>query len=213
MPYVPPQGNTPNTRMSANPTLIPNFDKVSASGQGTFDHQNPAAYLAANPRVDASGTGTVAGTITNGDTVTVKVALATLPNGSATVAYPVVTADTATTVAEGVANAFNNSAVMQAAGLFAEMGGTGLPAQFVVHGSGPIGNFATLTATVSGGATETITFGNGGVLAGGSGPVFATNNFEWAFPSGGVSAFFAGQPYILGFDVLTQMVAQGMPIE
>ncbi|HTI81747.1 MAG TPA: hypothetical protein VL614_14965 [Acetobacteraceae bacterium] len=211
MPYLPPQG-TPGILNQANPTLIPNFDRSVAGAGGTVDHQSPAAFLQNNPRVDALGTITVGGSITNGDTVTLTTTLPTLAGGSAAVTYPVVTADTTTTVAEGILDAINNSAALQAAGIFAEMSGTGAPTAVVVHANGPIGNMVTLSASVSGGNTETLTFSNGGTLAGGSGPVFATNNFNWG--SGGeVLSFFYGQPYQLGYDVLTQMINQGMPIE
>ena len=71
----------------------------------------------------------------------------------------------------------------------------------------------TTTSTVATNATETVTFSpTNGVLSGGTGPVFATNNFEFAPANGGISAFFYGQPYDLGYDVIKQMVTQGMPI-
>lgn len=208
---IPPQG-TPGKLDGRNPTLLPQFDRVASSGNGTFDQQSPAAFLLANPRVDALGTITAGGSITNGDTVTLTVTLATLPGGSAAVTYPVVTSDTTTTVAEGIANAINNSSALDVVGIFAEMSGTGAPSAVVVHGSGPIGNMVTLSASVSGGNTETLTFSNGGTLTGGSGPIVASENFNWNFSGGGVQSFLYGQPYLLGYDVLTQMVNQGMPI-
>lgn len=212
MPYIPPQG-TAATIPGRDPTLVPNFDRVAVSGQGSLDHQNPAAFLVANPRVDATVQGTVTGSITNGDVVTITATTGLLPGGSANVTYPVVTSDTTTTVAEGIANAINSSAVFQSVGIFAELVGTGTPAAVVVHAGGSLGNFLTMSSSVSGAATEIITWANSGKASGGSGPVFATNNFTFNFANGGVGAFFYGQPYLLGYDVLSQMVSQGMPIE
>jgi phage tail sheath gpL-like len=212
MPYIPPQG-TAGVIPGRDPTLIPNFDRVAVSGQGSLDHQNPAAFLAANPRVDATVQATVTGTITNLDVVTITATTGLLPGGAASVTYTVVTADTTTTIAEGIANAINTSSVMQSVGIYATLVGTATPNAVLVRSNGPCGNFLTMSSSVSGAATEIITWANSGKAAGGSGPVFATNNFNFNFATGGVGSFFYGQPYILGYDVLLQMIAQGMPIE
>ena len=195
-----------------NPTLIPNFGRPVASGSGTVDLRDPASFIANDARTAATCAVTVGGSITNGDTVTLTVTLGTLSGGSRAVTYPVVTADTTTTVAAGVANAVNNDPVLQAAGITATMGGTSNPTRFVLNGGGTVGNFAVGSASVSGGATETFTFANSGSLTGGAGPIIVADNFNWAFSGGGTTSFFFGNAYDLGFDVVTQMVNQGMPI-
>lgn len=209
-----------------NPTLLPNFDRsivsnLGGTSGGTLDHVSPAEFLVSNPRVDATVTATVGGTITNLDVITLTFSSGLFgpegmtggadPSNSFTVTFGVVTADTTTTIAEGLASAINASAVAAGYGVYATLTGTGAATQVVIRQSGPAGNLTTVSAAVSGGNTETITFGNAGVMAGGSGPIIASNNFEFTY-NGVIMAFFYGQPYTLGFDLVTVMAAQGMPI-
>lgn len=211
MTTIPPAG-TPGIFDPRNPTLLPNFNRPVASGNGTLGYQSPASFLAANPRADATASATIGGTVTTGDTITLKVTLATLSGGSNSVAYTAVAGDTVETIAEALANLVTGNGVFQDANIFAETGGEAAPAEVVVHANGPVGNFAVLSYTLSSGATETVTLSpSGGALSGGSGPIFAANNFDWG-QNGSVNSFFAGQPYELGYDVITAMVAQGMPI-
>src|ERR1700678_2015943 len=206
---VPLQGN-PKFAKGQNPTLLPNFDQPVVGANGEVGLQSPAVFLANNPRVAATGSLTVTGSLTAGDTLTVSVALGTFPGASASASYVTVAGDPPTTMAEGIANAINNTSALVAAGFSAGLGGEGEAAEVVVSGPGTVGNLGTLSATVSG-TTETITVANSGAFAGGSGPVIATNNFSFGY-NGQLQDYQYGKPYLLGFDLITQMVNQGMPI-
>ncbi len=211
MPSFPPAG-TPGIFDPRNPTLLPNFNRPVASGSGTLGYQSPASFLASNPRTDATATATIGGTVTAADTITLTVTLATLPGGVQSVTYAAITGDTTETIAEALATLVNENAAFQNANIYAVLGGEAAPSAITVHANGPVGNFAVLSYTLSGSATETVTISpSNGALSGGSGPIFAANNFEWG-QNGTLSAFFSGQPYLLGLDVITAMVAQGMPI-
>ena len=207
---IPLQG-TPGVFDPRNPTLVPNFDQPVASG-GVVGLMSPAAFLAANPRTDATETATIGGTITAADTVALTFTCGTLPGGSLTVRYTVDASDDVAAVAEGLLDLINSSAVAQNVGLYAEMGGTSHTAEIVFHWNGPVGNFCVVTDVVGGSATETVTFGNAGVLTGGAGPIIPSNNFQWSPGGGSTAAFFYGQPKNIGYDQITAMVAQGMSI-
>jgi len=200
---------TPGVADFRNPTLIPNFDRSVASGAGTVDHQSPAVFLANNPRVDATLSLVVGGTITNGNTPAITITCAALPGGSITFTYPVVTADTTTTVAEGFAKLINDSATAQNEGIYADLGGTGAGTTLVIHYGGPVGNQATLSSATLGTITLTPSSGS---FSGGSGPVMAMNNFTYAAPGGSVQNYWYGQMYNLGNDLIAAMVRDGMPI-
>jgi hypothetical protein len=167
--------------------------------------------------VAASATALLGGTETNGDTVTLVFTNAAI-TGS-----PVSISVTAATSLNATAALLNTAINANAALAAANVTSTVSSATLTIQQLGAVGNALTLSYT-QGGNSETITFtpsngiltGGAGVLgnalSGGTGPVFATNNFEFAPSTGGLAAYFYGQPYDLGFDLLGQMVAQGMPI-
>lgn len=228
-------GNTATQDASALNTVINANATLSAAGISSTptagvlaltmpagDYQVVAWVNSATPAY------TVGGTPAATNTLTATFTNATLPGGAYSVVYtvPAAPSPTTTTVAAGLAALINADAVLIAAGI------TASPSAAVVTISYPAnigqlrfstsatGGGATLTAianptaTLTRGttATETITFSNSGKLSGGDGPVFATNNFEFALGSSQVQAFWYGKPYVLGYDVLTQMVSQGMPL-
>jgi hypothetical protein len=167
--------------------------------------------------VAASATALLGGSETNGDTVTLVFTNADITGSPVSVSVTAATSLAAT--ATLLNTAINANAALAAAGISSTVSSATLTIQQL----GAVGNALTLSYT-QGGNTETITFtpsngiltGGAGVvgntLSGGTGPIFATNNFEFAPPNGGLAAYFYGQPYDLGYDVLSQMVAQGMPI-
>ena len=204
MSVLPLQG-TPGVYDPRNPTLLPNFNLNVASGS-TVDHADPQTYLTDFPRVDATVTATIGGTITATDTVALTITHTLLPSGSLTVTYTVGASDTVDSIADGLADLINDSATAQNLALRADVA----KAVITLRWNGPVGNFAVLTDAVTGSATETVTLGNSGVFSGGSGPVIATNNFN--FQSGNVMSFFYGNVYPIGYDLITQLVNQAMPI-
>ncbi len=202
---ITPSG-TPGVYDARNPTLIPSFDKPVMSAGGTLDHQSPASFLAANPRTDATITATIGGTITAADTVAITLTSGAIAGGSITQTYTVGGADTTASIANSLATLFNNSAAAQAENIRATVAGSVI----TIYVSGPVGNTVVATKTAAG--TETVTFsGTGGALTGGTGPVFAVNNFTFHW-KGTNTAYWYGQPYIIPTDALAAMAAQGMPI-
>lgn len=158
---IPPQGLPAGTVDFRNPTLVPNFDTSVASANGTVDHKSPARFLADNPRVNSVATALLAGTATPTDVVTLTITLGTLPGGSKSFAYTVASGDTLDAIAEGLADLINNDATAQAAGIEAQLGGTGEAAVVEVLIPGRVGNQAVLSSSLSGGATEVVWLGSG----------------------------------------------------
>jgi hypothetical protein len=172
-------------------------------------------------------TATITGAVAAGDILNLTFTAAYLTGSPVTISHTALLSETTTTLATNLTAQINANAALKAAGITATSSTNVITflyqanagqirfSQSVSPGSETITLTATPTdtAVTATKATETITFSPvGGAMSGGTGPIFAINNFEFAPASGGVSAFFYGQPYDLGFDVLTQMVAQGMPI-
>jgi hypothetical protein len=197
----------PNVGQS--PTLIPNFSRQAGgvTGRGVAK-QSPQAYLSANPRVAATATVTVSGTPTNGDTASVTIACPIFnnpalayANGAVTATYTQVTGDSLAAVAEGLATAINESAL--GAFLLAEAS----EAVITLSWPGPVGNFATLTVASTG---VTLTK-SAGTLAGGSGPTYVWNNFDWT-ASHQVMSFWMGNFYNMS-GVLAGVVNGAQPVQ
>jgi hypothetical protein len=213
---LPYQGNPGVFNYNGNPTLIPNFypNYMNSSGT-TMDAMSPAQYMANNPATAASATATIAGTITAGDTVTLKVTQPQLPGGSVSYTYTVVTSDTVQDVAEGLASgldlALTNAGAAQA---YVETGDTTLASEAVVtvYWTGQMGNSAVLSTTKSGGATETVTLApTSGIMSGGSGPVMAVNNFSFSY-NNVTLAFVAGKLMNVDSGLAAALAAQDMPV-
>ncbi len=210
-----PASGTPGVFDPRNPTLIPNVHRPvvgGAPGMPTMGLKSPASFLADNARADATAAITIGGTATPGDIITLVLTSTALPAGSLSFAYTVASGDTVTTIAEGLAALVNADLTAQAKGIRAYLAGTNLPAKMFVAWPGPIGNFAVISRTLSGGASVTGTLApSNGVLSGGSGPVFAGNNFTYSL-DGNTQSFYYGNPYVLGLNVITAMVRDNMPI-
>jgi hypothetical protein len=202
-----------------NPQLIPSMDFPNSTGSGgTLDVLAPSKYLTTYPRVDATVTNTVGGSITNLDTVRLTFTNTIIPAIGAqaagayqTTAYTVVTADTTATVADGLESLINLDPNLQALGIYATKAGTSNATRLIIRQSGPVGNSTTVTAQVTGAATETFTFGNAGLMAGGSGPVVPIADFKFSY-NGTVVNFWYAKPQNVGSDMLASLIAQGVPI-
>jgi hypothetical protein len=177
----------------------------------------------------AAPTATITGSVAAGDIINLVFTGTGITGSPVTVSYTALLADTTTSVAVGLAAAINANAALSTVGISATnttnvvnvagMGGNTNGQVRITSSVSPgsetvtITTAPTTTSTLGTAATETVTFApTSGVMSGGTGPIFAANNFEFAPAIGGVSAFFYGQPYLIGYDVLIQMVAQGMPI-
>lgn len=208
-PYLIPVGYGKNDpKRPQNPTLIPNFDRGVASGRGTVGLMSPQAYLAANPRVNATATVTLGGTVAASDVTTVTVTHAQLPGGALTESYTATGSDTLATIAEELASLFTTALDGLSNPVALEVVPVGAVLTF--NWQGPVGNLAVVSATVQGSMTATLNPVSGD-LTGGSGPVLAYSNFTFFYRN--VSAnYWDGQPYSMATDLVSKMVTQGMPI-
>lgn len=213
-PILPLHG-TPDVLSQTNPTLVPDTDTPVAVGANTT-LLSPQDFAAAYPRAAASATATLGGSATSGDTVTITAtnpifanpALGGAANGAVAIGYTAVGGDTLATIAEALAQLFNADAGLKAAGFSASVHG----AVITFDHDGPVGNFTVLTKTLSGGATETVTFAPvSGRLTGGDGPVYAFNNFQYA-QGGQMLNFRYGQPMFVDTPLLTALVNDAEPI-
>src|ERR1700693_3868184 len=153
---IPPAG-TPNINDPRNPTLIPNFDRNlvgTATGPmpASVSHSSPAAYLASNPRVNATATATIGGSVTTGDEITIEIVNGSFPGGLLSHTYTTVGGDTVTTIAEQLADLFNADPIAAQFDIECTLAG----AVITFNQSGPIGNFTTLVSPTEAPATITI---------------------------------------------------------
>jgi hypothetical protein len=201
---------------SRQPLLTPNWDTpmaiANAQGSTSVGLMSPLEFLQNNPRDVGTLSATVGGTAATGDVLTLTFACGLLPNGEEVVEYTLVADDTIATAALGLINAINEDQNLNTLGVFATSGGEAAPDEVVINWPGPVSNFVTVTETVTGELTLTLT--DEGEFTGGSGPILAFNNFTFICGSSGgdIRYFQAGQPYSVGFSVIRAMVAQGMPI-
>ena len=202
---LPYQGSTNGIFNTFNSTVLPNFYQNVQVGNALAEI-SPAKFNAANPQVPATITATIGGTVAAGNIETLTLTQGQLPGGFITGTYDAVSGDSTADVAEGLATAFQDALI---AANIVNIAVTSVEAVVTVSWRGPMGNFATLTSTEQGAVT--ITIPNAGVLTGGSGPVYAANNFNFQH-NGSTLAFFYGRYYNLGGDLLAQMAAQDMPV-
>ena len=100
-----------------------------------------------------TGTATIGGTKTTGNILTITAHNALLSGGQEAVSYTVLSTDTLTTIAAGLAAAINADTHLSAIGVSATSAST------VITMTSTATDVTTYTGSVSGGATETITLG------------------------------------------------------
>lgn len=197
---------------SGNSTITPNPYRSTMAPQDTVQGKSVMQSLAplsdvatgADPRADATGTGTPGGTIAAGHTITVTITNPVLPGGQVQVTYVTVSGDTVETVGTGIADAINANGTLRDFGISAQVNLT--TGVVTLHHEGPVGNKTTWSGSSTGAETFVTT-----ALSGGSGPIVPTQNFTWV--AGGVMmAFWYGQPADVPYNTLNDMIAQGAPI-
>lgn len=214
-------GQPLNSRYSAiraqNPQLLPSFDPITSGvGSDSIDHVPVDVFLASNPRAHSTTAGqvTIGGTITAADTVTLSIENPVFPsttsiaqNVTVSVTYTVQGGDTVSIIAAQLAALVNSNLTFQQYGFYAVADETA--AVILIYQQSGVGAFSTISGSKSAGATETITVNN--QIAGGSGPVIPTFNFEFKY-NNAVLYFYKGHPVLVGYDLLTALVNQGYPI-
>ncbi len=213
IPGVPEGFRGKSATQTFDPYLLPRWYGAVAMGS-QIGYQSPEAFLAANPRSDATGSVTIGGAVTAGDTIELTLTNAVLPGGSVSVTYTVLAADTVTTIAAALAGLIAANQTCRAFGISASVGGTNDAVITVAYG-GPVGNFTVGTSTLSGGATETATWASSGAFSGGSGPVVPLATFN-AFPevAGATHTmeFIYGRPVSIDAGILATLNAAGLPL-
>ncbi len=204
-------------------TLIANMDTPVMMYQPGLEagagSRGNLALVDLNP-ASALATGRVGGSVSAGDTVTITLTQATILGSASPLVgtYTVVTADTLMTIAGGVAQALNDAAVAAGVRNLIEATTQGLDVVVTYLPGGPAGNLIGITKTAAGSATLTL---SGSTLTGGAGSVLATQSFtiqtigatRYQGGSGNTLYFREGIRYLLGDDLVAQLIAAGMPIQ
>ena len=127
-------------------------------------------------------TAAIGGTKTTGDTVTITVYDSGISGGSKPETYTVLSGDTLTSIAAGLAGVINGDSTLSALGISATSAST------VVNVKSTSSNLTTYAKSTSGGATETVTLAQGTGITG-----YSYNNLnELTSTSGGGAARFLG---------------------
>ena len=201
-----------------DPLLLPRWylalsSTASNSGVDQVINTSPEAYLAANPRADATGVVTISGTPGTGDIVALTLTNKVLPGGSLTVSYTAPSAITVAVYAAELAKLFNANQVARAFGITASTIGTGV---LTIAYNGPVGNYTVGTKVVTqvGGSTAAA-WASSGAFTGGTGPVVPLSTFS-AFPeTNGVTRtmqFFYGRPIAIDSGILATLNTAGLPL-
>lgn len=197
---------------SGTPTLIPNFYTAVVNARGGLDVRTPAQMATDSGRTNATASVTVAGTITAGDTATITLTQAQIPNGAVSYVHTIVTSENAQTVAAALASGLNAALTSAGVPAIATVGTTTFASEAVVtvNWNGPAGNKAVLTASKTGAVTVTVA-PVGGVLSGGTGVVFVSSNFNFAY-RGSTLSFYYGKAYQVDAGLLAALVTAKAPV-
>ena len=209
---------SPATR-TFDPYLLPRWylalaSTATQSGVDQLVAASPEAFLAANPRADATGGAmTFTGSPGAADLATVTLTNKLFPGSAIVLVYTVSGTPSVTVVAAGVAAMINDSQLCRAFGINA----SSLAGVVTVTHNGPVGNYTVLSCVASQvGGTIAVAVASSGAFTGGSGPVVPLSTFS-AFPESaqGVTLtmqFIYGRPVAIGSAVLKSLNAAGLPL-
>ena len=127
-----------------NPRLMPNFDPVKVR-DGSAYFQSTAKLLADNPRLPASGTFTLTGSVTAGETVALEIENMILPGGSVEIATLAVSGDSLTTIAYRLLDAIESNKTLQLYGVSAQLTIVSTNPTISLFWPGPLGNFTSIS--------------------------------------------------------------------
>lgn len=136
--------------------------------------------------INGTTTATVGGTLTIGDVLTITVFDAGLSGGSLAIPYTTATGNTTTDMATGLKNAINASSVLTAIGV------TATSSAAIISIKSTSKNLTTYTKSITGGATETITFAAGPTEVSTNARVPSITLQVVPFPGGGSVETYAG---------------------
>ena len=207
-----------------SPRLTPNTSQAVAgnttAGRNSFGQNSlagEAQFLLDYPRVNATATATITGSVANGDSLTLAisnpvfraqalpVANPTVPSDTRTITITAASGDTVSNLVEKFILGINADAVLSAYGIYA----TGALGVLTLNSPGPVGNFTTWTESVGTGS-ETITL-SAASLSGGGGSFIPFQGFSATF-AGMNFHFNANEPRQVSPLLLAALVNSGSPI-
>lgn len=153
----------PQAPTAQNPTLIPQFDPVTASGDGA-QFTSPANFLLTYPRQPAVSVITFTGSATAGETAYIDFFNPILLADFVQVATLVVSGDTTATIAQRLLLLINTNPQLAAFGVVATYSVVSTNPTLTINWPGPVGNLTYIggwsyvtsaTATVGGSVTAT----------------------------------------------------------
>ena len=207
---------------------------TSSGAKATIAAPGAIGTLTTAANTNGVETATISGTPTASETPSITITDAGLPGGAQTLTYTVQLADTNASIAAGFAALVAANAGCIASGITASAVGavcsiaSASPNQTTYSDTDSAHTTITLaggpseTATAAGAATETATEANHTLgsevltvtspMAGGSGPIIPTFNFQFNTGDGFMMDFWQNKPYLVDFLTLQKLVTQGMPI-
>ena len=192
-----------------DPLLIPRWYLAMNVGANQAGYASPEAFLAANPRADATGGAlTLTGSPGAADLATLTLTNPVFPGGKITLVYTVAGTPTVTVVADGIAQMINASQVCRAFGVNA----SSLAGVVTVTHNGPVGNFTVLSAVATEvGGTLAVAVASSGAFTGGTGPVVPLSTFNAPYGNN-LFSFYFGRPVSIDARALAVFNAAGLPL-
>lgn len=210
IPGVPEGALSPSpAQRTFDPLLIPRWYLAMNIGANQAGYASPEAFLAANPRGDATGGAlTITGSPGAGDTVAVTLTNKVFPGGAIVMTYTVSGTPTVTVVADGIAQMINNNQSCRAFGINA----SSLAGVVTITHNGPVGNYTvgSVVATEVGGTTAAA-FSSSGVFSGGTGPVVPLSTFNAPYKNN-LFSFYFGRPVSIDGGALAAFNTAGLPL-
>jgi hypothetical protein len=153
--------------------LLPDADTPVVQN-GVISHEPETSIATLEPRVNGTGSVTIAGTVGSGDDISLKFTSTLFTGGSLTVGETDVSGDTDTNAAERLAAAIMANATLTGFGVIAEA--DPIAGKVDVTWPGPLGSFVTMSDNTTGAETFTLV-----QISGGSGPIIPTDNFRFVY--------------------------------
>ena len=193
---------TPNTGQAFN-AVSDGVTTALRNGFGQNALASQAGFLKAYPRVSATATATISGSVANNDVLNLVITSPLF--ATQTVSITAATGDTVSNLAEKFVKAIESNAVLSAFGIF----GTSVLGVVTLNHPGPVGNFTGSTESVSPGS-ETITL-SAATLSGGTGAIIPYQGFTVSHRGLNVH-FNTGEPRQVDILFLKDLVNSGSPI-
>jgi hypothetical protein len=173
---------------------------------GGIASPDPWNYGSLVSQVAATGSVLFTGTETDADVLHLTFTSSQLPAGSYELSLTTSGSESLTAIATAFKNLINNDPLLSSLGITATSSSATVSITWI---GGPLGNFATITFTKSGGATEGATVTQ---FSGGAGYVTPQQDYTMSF-HGSVIKLFYGKPIEVDYLLLQAMINAGISIK